>query len=155
MRFPERLAATLAAIALTLPASAATPEEVRASMAAAYKERLPGVRFRAASFTPTFQKQKELVCHGVQLHVTDRARFPAFLTYLLLIHHARRQDAKRFAWRDPPYEYEHVKRPIDILCGTSLVRTALEQGVSPKKLVPGFAKDSAVFKRRRRQYLLY
>jgi sulfur-oxidizing protein SoxA len=43
MRFPERLAALLAAIALALPASAATPEEVRASMAAAYRERLPGI----------------------------------------------------------------------------------------------------------------
>ena len=43
MRFPERLAALLAAIALALPASAATPGEIRASMAAAYKERLPGL----------------------------------------------------------------------------------------------------------------
>ena len=59
-----------------------------------------------------------MICHGVQLHVTDRGRFPAFLTYLLLIHHARLQDPRRFAWRDPPYEYEYVKRPIDILCGT-------------------------------------
>ena len=43
MRFPERLAAMLAGIVLALPASAATPGEVRASMAAAYKERLPGI----------------------------------------------------------------------------------------------------------------
>jgi uncharacterized protein YbbC (DUF1343 family) len=119
------------------------------------KERLPGVRFRAAAFTPTFQKHKDLMCHGVQLHVTDRGRFPAFLSYLLVIHHARRQDPKRFAWRDPPYEYEHVKRPIDIISGTSRVRTALEQGVSPKQLAPGFRKDSAAFRRRRRKYLLY
>jgi uncharacterized protein YbbC (DUF1343 family) len=119
------------------------------------KERLPGVRFRAAAFTPTFQKHKDLMCHGVQLHITDRGRFPAFLSYLLVIHHARRQDPKRFAWRDPPYEYEHVKRPIDIISGTSRVRTALEQGVSPKQLAPGFRKDSAAFRRRRRKYLLY
>jgi uncharacterized protein YbbC (DUF1343 family) len=119
------------------------------------RERLPGVRFRAAAFKPTFQKHKDLMCHGVQLHVTDRGRFPAFLTYLLLIHHARRQDPKRFAWRDPPYEYEHVKRPIDILCGTNGIRTAIEKGVSPKQLVPGFRRDSAAFRRRRRAYLLY
>ena len=53
------------------------------------RERLPGVRFRPAFFTPTFQKHAGAVCGGVQVHVTDRRRFPAFLTYLLLIAHAR------------------------------------------------------------------
>ncbi len=118
-------------------------------------ERLPGVRFRAAAFTPTFQKHAGVMCHGVQLHVTDRARFPAFLAYLLLIHHARRQDAKRFAWRDPPYEYERVKLPIDILAGSDQVRLSIEQGVSPKRLAAGFRKDTAAFRRRRRKHLLY
>ena len=45
-----------------------------------------------SSSAPTFQKHAGVLCGGVQVHVTDRARFPAFLTYLLLIHHARRQD---------------------------------------------------------------
>jgi uncharacterized protein YbbC (DUF1343 family) len=118
-------------------------------------ERVPGAGFRAAAFTPTFQKHQGALCHGVQVHVHDRARFPAFLTYLLLIHHARRQDEKRFAWRDPPYEYERVKLPIDILGGTDRVRKTIEQGVSPKKLAGGFRKDAAAFRRRRRKYLLY
>jgi uncharacterized protein YbbC (DUF1343 family) len=118
-------------------------------------ERLPGASFRAAAFTPTFQKHQGVLCHGVQVHVHDRERFPAFLTYLLLIHHARRQDPKRFAWREPPYEYERVKLPIDILAGSDRVRKAIEQGVSPKQLASGFRKDAAAFRRRRRKYLLY
>jgi uncharacterized protein YbbC (DUF1343 family) len=118
-------------------------------------ERLPGAGFRAAAFTPTFQKHAGVMCHGVQVHVSDRERFPAFLTYLLLIHHARRQDPKRFAWRDPPYEYEHVKLPIDILAGSDLVRRTIERGVSPKTLARGFRKDAAAFRRRRRKHLLY
>ena len=77
----------------------------------------------------------------MQLHVTDRGRFPAFLTYLLLIHHARRQDPKRFAWRDPPYEYEHVKRPFDILCGTDRVRTAIERASRRSGSRPASGKD--------------
>jgi uncharacterized protein YbbC (DUF1343 family) len=118
-------------------------------------ERLPGAGFRATAFTPTFQKHQGALCHGVQLHVTDRERFPAFLAYLLLIHHARRQDEERFAWRAPPYEYERVKLPIDILGGSDRIRRSLEQGVSPKRLAAGFRKDSAAFRRRRRKYLLY
>jgi uncharacterized protein YbbC (DUF1343 family) len=119
------------------------------------RERLPGVRFRPAFFTPTFQKHAGRLCAGVQVHVTDRRRFPAFLTYLLLIAHARRQDPARFAWRDPPYEYEFVKRPIDILCGTDAVRRAIDAAVSPRRLLPTWRPDLRRFRRRRARYLLY
>jgi len=129
--------------------------DAHALVRALERERLPGVGFRAAAFTPTFQKHAGTLCHGVQLHVSDRERFPAFLSYLLLIHHARRQDEKRFAWRQPPYEYERVKLPIDILAGSDRVRQAIEQGVSPKQLASGFRKDAAAFRRRRKKYLLY
>ena len=47
--------------------------------------RLPGVRFRPARFRPTFQKWARQTCGGVQLHVTDAARFKPFLTGLGLI----------------------------------------------------------------------
>jgi uncharacterized protein YbbC (DUF1343 family) len=119
------------------------------------KERIPGVGFRSAAFIPTFQKHAGALCPGVQVHVSDRARFPAFLTYLLLIQHARRQDPGRFAWRKPPYEYERVKLPFDILCGTDGVRKAIEAGVSPKRLVSGWRREQAAFRKRRSKYLLY
>jgi uncharacterized protein YbbC (DUF1343 family) len=119
------------------------------------KERLPGVGFRPATFTPTFQKHAGQACHGLQVHVSERRRFSAFLAYLLLIHHARAQAPVRFAWRDPPYEYERVKLPFDILCGTDRVRRAIEAGVSPRRLAPGFARDAAAFRRRRARFLLY
>jgi uncharacterized protein YbbC (DUF1343 family) len=118
-------------------------------------ERLPGVRFRAAYFTPTFQKHAGQTCAGVGIHVTDRKSFPAFLAYLLLIEHARRQNPRRFAWREPPYEYEHVKRPIDILCGTDRVRVAIEKGESVRGLLPGWKRELAAFRKRRARYLLY
>jgi uncharacterized protein YbbC (DUF1343 family) len=119
------------------------------------KEKIPGVEFRATWFTPTFQKHAGVACGGVQLHVTDRRKFPAFLTYTLIIHHARRQAPSRFAWRDPPYEYEQVKRPIDILCGSDTVRRALDEGVSPRKLAGGWKKELTAFRKRRARYLLY
>ncbi|HET7291198.1 MAG TPA: DUF1343 domain-containing protein [Vicinamibacteria bacterium] len=119
------------------------------------RERLPGARFRPCRFTPTFHKHAQRPCAGVQVHVTDRARFQAFLAYLLLIFHARRQDPGRFAWRDPPYEYEQVKRPIDILCGGERERRAIEAGVSPKRLVPAWRQELHGFRRRRARHLLY
>jgi uncharacterized protein YbbC (DUF1343 family) len=119
------------------------------------RERLPGVRFRPAFFSPTFHKYAGRLCGGVQVHVTDRRRFRAFLTYLLVITHCRRQDPARFAWRDPPYEYEYVKRPIDVLCGTDSVRRAIDSGVSPRRLLPDWDKELRAFRRRRARHLLY
>jgi uncharacterized protein YbbC (DUF1343 family) len=119
------------------------------------REGLPGVRFRPVFFTPTFQKHAGHLCGGVQVHVTDRRTFRSYLAYLLLIHHARRQDPGRFAWRDPPYEYELIQRPIDILCGTDRVRKAIEAGISPKRLAHEWDGDADRFRRRRAPYLLY
>jgi uncharacterized protein YbbC (DUF1343 family) len=118
-------------------------------------ERLGGVGFRPTAFTPTFHKHVGRLCHGVQVHVRERKAFPAFLAYLLLIHHARRQDPERFAWRDPPYEYEFVKLPFDILAGTDGVRRAIEAGRSPKRLARGWREEQAAFRRRRKRFLLY
>jgi uncharacterized protein YbbC (DUF1343 family) len=119
------------------------------------REEIPGVTFRPAFFTPTFQKHAGQLCGGVQVHVGDRRRFPAFLAYLLLVHHARRQDPAAFAWRQPPYEYELVKLPFDILCGTDEVRLRLEQGRSPRRFAETWAEEQRAFTRRRRPFLLY
>ena len=118
-------------------------------------EGLPGARARPLFFTPTFQKHAGQLCGGIQVHVTDRGRFPAYLYYLLLIHHARRQAPERFAWRQPPYEYEREKLPIDILCGTDHVRKAIESGGSPRGLAPEWNRERQAFRRRRARYLLY
>jgi len=119
------------------------------------KEKVAGVVARPLFFTPTFQKHAGKLCGGVQVHVSDRKKFPAFLFYLLLIHHARRQSPRDFAWRQPPYEYETVKLPIDILCGTDAVRRAIEAGQSPRRLDAGWARQRQAFARRRARYLIY
>jgi uncharacterized protein YbbC (DUF1343 family) len=119
------------------------------------KERMPGVSARPVFFTPTFQKHAGELCGGVQVHVTDRDRFSAFLYYLLIIQHARRQSPKHFAWRQPPYEYERVKLPIDILCGTDHVRQAIEADRSPREMAAEWSRERQAFRKRRARYLLY
>src|SRR5437899_5961057 len=89
---------------------------------------LPGVTFRAAAFQPAFHKYRGQLCHGVQLHVTDTARFKPFATYLAVIVEARRQ-SRLFRWRRPPYEFERTRLPIDLLCGGDGIRRAIERGV--------------------------
>jgi uncharacterized protein YbbC (DUF1343 family) len=119
------------------------------------RERLPGVAFRPARFTPTFQKWAGRLCGGVQLHVTGRATFKPFLTGLALIAAARRLAPRRFAWRRPPYEFERRRRPIDILLGTDRIRRALERGRSLREIERGWAGGLARWRRRRERALLY
>ena len=117
--------------------------------------RLPGVRFRPARFIPTFHKWAGRLCGGVQIHVTDHARFRPFATGLAIIATARRLAPRRFAWRRPPYEFERRRLPIDILLGTDRIRRALERGRGIAELEREWAGDLARWKRRRAPVLLY
>jgi uncharacterized protein YbbC (DUF1343 family) len=119
------------------------------------RERLPGVRWSPARFQPTFQKWAGQLCDGVQIHVTDRARFKPFLTGLAEIAVARRQAPRRFAWRRPPYEFEKRRMPIDILCGSDKIRTAIERGTPLPAIERAWQRDLDRWKRLRARYLLY
>jgi len=77
--------------------------------------RLPGVHFRPVIFEPTFHKHAREACGGCQIHVTDRQAFLPVLASVAVMAAFRRANPGRFAWRQPPYEYEHDQMPIDIL----------------------------------------
>jgi len=87
--------------------------------------------------------------------VTDRELFDPFLTYIALIRAVLQLYPDRFEWRKPPYEYEHEKLPIDILCGNSLVREQIEAGQSLKEIKMSWQKDLTAFKKLRQRYLMY
>jgi uncharacterized protein YbbC (DUF1343 family) len=116
---------------------------------------LPGVTFRPAVFEPTFQKHHGATCEGCQIHVTDRAAFRPVVTGVAVIEELRRADPARFAWRPPPYEYEHRLMPIDILAGSSVMREALERGATAEAIADAWRTDEAAFEALRAPYLLY
>ncbi len=116
---------------------------------------LPGARFRPARFRPTFHKWAGRLCGGVQVHVTDRDRYPAFLAGLALIAVARKQAPGRFAWKRPPYEFERRRLPIDVLCGTEAIRQAIERGARLSSLPRRWRPQLRRWLRRRAPHLLY
>lgn len=117
------------------------------------RHRLAGVCFRAVYFEPTFHKFAGQLCGGVQIHVVDAERFDAYRTGLAVLSEIRRNWPTQFAWRPPPYEYDVERPPIDLIAGTSRVRTAVE------RLRPAMdASDRArlaSFRRHARQFWLY
>jgi uncharacterized protein YbbC (DUF1343 family) len=116
---------------------------------------LPGVHFRPAFFEPTFQKHARETCGGCQIHVLDRTRFEPVRAAVELIAECRAQNPSRFAWREPPYEYEHQKAPIDILFGSDRLRLTIDAGTAAETLVSEWRTDVDAFRRLREKYLLY
>jgi uncharacterized protein YbbC (DUF1343 family) len=115
---------------------------------------LPGVHFRPALFEPTFHKHARTGCGGCQIHVVDRAAFRPVLTGVALTAAFRRADAA-FAWRPPPYEYEHEKMPFDILAGSSELREQIDAGESPEAIARSWEPAVAEFGRLRQKFLMY
>ena len=116
---------------------------------------LAGVYFRPAVFEPTFQKHAKLTCGGCQIHVTDRNQFRPVLTGVALIAMFYQTNPVEFAWRQPPYEYEPEKMPIDILSGSTTLRKQIETGVDAREIAASWRQDEAEFRRIRESFLLY
>jgi len=117
--------------------------------------RLPGAYFRPAFFEPTFHKHAKVLCGGCQIHVTDREAFEPMRVAVEMLAEFRREAPSEKLWRDPPYEYEHVKPPIDILYGSDRLRTGIDAGEDPASIVKDWRRDEEAFRELRRPFLLY
>ncbi len=116
---------------------------------------LPGAHFRPVTFEPTFQKHAGQTCGGCQIHVTDRRVFRPVLTGVAVIQACRRVDAPQFGWREPPYEYEREKMPIDILAGSNSLRRDLDQDRHAVDIAREWEEGLAAFGEVRRDFLRY
>jgi uncharacterized protein YbbC (DUF1343 family) len=116
---------------------------------------LEGVHFRPTVFEPTFQKHAKTPCGGCQIHVIDRERFRPVAVGAALLSVFHRMAPNRFAWRQPPYEYEHEKLPIDILAGNSMLRRQIDEQVPLSSIVDSWREGEDRFRSLRAPFLLY
>jgi uncharacterized protein YbbC (DUF1343 family) len=83
----------------------------------------PGVRFLPTSFRPTFDKFEGQDCGGVSIHCTSQTDYRPFQAAIEALFAIRDHWSDTCEWLAPPYEYELEKPPIDILYGSSKLRT--------------------------------
>ena len=119
------------------------------------KERLPGVRFRPCSFTPTWDKHARERCHGVQIHIEYARGIDAVRLGVASIVHARAQDEMKFRSPTEKYEFVEDKPAIDLLTGSDAFRKSVEQGATVAQLCAAWEKERADFVARREKVLLY
>ena len=115
------------------------------------RQRLPGVAFRAISFTPTFSEHAGRVCGGVQVHILDRDALRPVTVGVHLMHAIRSLDPDAFVWTerlDGGYF-------VDLLLGSDRPRLALTAGADVDEVMGGWAEAAEAFSDRRRPFLLY
>lgn len=118
--------------------------------------KLPGVKFRPVNFEPTFQKYAGRLCGGAQIHVTNRNSFKPFKTGVAIIKAVHDLYPKDFKWKQPPYEYETEKMPVDILAGTDRLRNDIEKGTPLGQMEEWWKEQCLEFNRKfRKKYLIY
>lgn len=126
------------------------------ALVSALKKRLgPGVKLRPCHFEPTFQKHAGALCGGAQLHVIEREAFEPVRTAVEILVAVKALAAGSFAWREPPYEYEEVVPPIDLLWGHDGLRLGIDAGLGTADILAGVDAELAAFTRSVEPYLLY
>ena len=104
---------------------------------------LPGVRFAAASFTPTSSKFQNQKCHGVEIILTDRARLEPFWTGVQIVNELHRLYPTDFKW---------IEKHFDRLCGTATIRETITAQKPLQPLKATWAAECKTFDQTRRKY---
>ncbi|KOR78698.1 DUF1343 domain-containing protein [Peribacillus frigoritolerans] len=109
--------------------------------------RLPGVKFRAASFTPTFSKHAGKLSHGVEIYITDREEFKAVPTGLHIIKTI--QDLY-------PGDFEFLAaNNFNLLIGNGWIMSRIKAGSTVNEILKEYQVRQDAFKKVRKNYLLY
>ena len=116
---------------------------------------LPGCRLRPTWFEPTFNKWAGTLCGGVQIHITDRTLFRPVRTAVAILAAVRRLWPDEFRWKEPPYEFDYVRPPIDLIAGTTTLREMVDQETDVRTILECLEADLGPFRETRQRWLLY
>lgn len=109
--------------------------------------KLPGVAFRAASFTPTFSKHAGKLTHGVEVYVTDPARFESTRTGIAMIQTAHDMY---------PDDFEFLANDfITKLTGNAYVKDMILESAPLEDILRKIEDERDAFLPIRKEYLLY
>lgn len=119
------------------------------------KLKLQPVIFHRQGFIPTFHKFQGKVCMGALQIVQKPGSFLPLRHMTTLFWIFRKLYGPQWSWKEPPYEYEYTKLPIDILAGGTSLRQCVDDQTSLSTLFSQWKDDEEAFKKARKPYLIY
>ncbi len=120
-----------------------------------HKANLVGFVLRPLVFLPTFQKHQGKPCGGFQIHVTDRKTFEPWRLCQYLLREMYKELGGEFKWKEPPYEYEFHKVPVDLINGTDQLRLWVEKNGNQDDYEAIMRPNQNQFLEQRQSILLY
>jgi uncharacterized protein YbbC (DUF1343 family) len=131
-----------------------------ARMKAIAPQWLRGCRLRACWFDPTFHKHAGQLCAGLQIHVEDASydhhAFRPWRLMALAFKALKLERPDYPLWRDFPYEYERDRLAIDVINGSELLRTWVDDpAATADDLEALTSPDEASWREERASVLLY
>ncbi len=106
-------------------------------------------------FQPTSGKWSEQDCFGFFLHVTQQHDFMPYRPTLALLQAVMSLYPDDFQYKEPPYEYEYERLPIDLILGDVALRKQLEDGLDLLELEKSWKRELVEFDHLRKDYFLY
>ncbi len=117
--------------------------------------KLPGAQFVPMFFKPEFSKHAGRVCAGLLVQVSDQKKFRSFRTYYELIRLVAGMHPGEFRWQEPPYEFEFRRPPMDMICGSDLIRKAIEKNIPFSRIQDDIEREINAYAEAVRPFLLY
>ncbi|MBN1626877.1 MAG: DUF1343 domain-containing protein [Deltaproteobacteria bacterium] len=114
-----------------------------------------GCLLQDITFRPTFNKWDGRLCRGFMIHILDHAVFRPYLTSICLLMAVIEGHGRDFRWKDPPYEYEFERMPIDLILGDGELREAIGTGEDISKIIGIWDNENRDYVQWRRDFLLY
>ncbi len=119
------------------------------------KTNLPGCYLRSIVFEPTSGKWANQSCTGFQIHVIDPAIFLPYRTTLAILQAIVILYPESFQYKEPPYEYEYERLPMDLIIGNKNIRKQLEEGQPIEEIEKQWLPELQEFDILRTKYFLY
>lgn len=95
---------------------------------------IEGAVCRPQAFVPTFHKYAGKTCGGVQIQITDPARFEAWKLGQILLRTFKTELGNDFQWSEKPYEYQFDRLAIDFINGSETLRHWVDNDGTPEAL---------------------
>ena len=121
---------------------------------------LQGCRLRPCWFEPTFHKHAGTLCAGLHVHAEassyNHHTFRPWRLQALAFKALRRLGPDYDLWRNLPYEYEHDRLAIDVINGSELLRSWVDDpNATPADLEALTVPDETSWIEEREAMLLY
>jgi uncharacterized protein YbbC (DUF1343 family) len=116
---------------------------------------LKGAKFIPVFFKPEFSKFSGEICKGIFVYIEDVSEIRSFEVFYEIIRAVRELHHNQFKWQEPPYEFEYTRLPIDMICGSDLIRKSIEGNLPFKEIETSIIGEIKSYIGDINKYLLY